>query len=80
MIRLIRLVAILLLLYVASSEAMEAGVPRLLRWNLANCPGSHSAACWASATLLSYWWLAILPVLAAAALAIDRGFAKRAAG
>ena len=76
MIRLSRIVAIFVLLFFATSAAFRFGLPRLIRWHFAYCMGNDSAVCSTSAAFLSYWWLAVLPVLVATTLLVDRVFAK----
>ena len=77
MIRLFRLVAILVLLYLALGEAIGFGLPHLIRWHFAYCMDNESAICPASASFLSYWWLACLPVIVTATVLIDRAIEKR---
>jgi hypothetical protein len=75
--KLFRPVAIFLLLYLASSGALYVGLPRLMGWHVANCADRASAACSVSAAFLSYWWIAVLPVIVTATVLFNRTIAKR---
>lgn len=76
--RFVRSVAIFILLYLAACAVLTMALPRLMAWHFTECTAA-SAICAASAMLLSYWWLAFLPVLAVATLLLDRMLARRRA-
>jgi hypothetical protein len=69
-------VAIFGFLYLGSCLVAQLGLPELIAWNFAHC-SEPSLACSVSATLLSYWWLALLPLIAIATLLINWLLATR---
>ncbi|GAB3361949.1 hypothetical protein [Lysobacter tyrosinilyticus] len=74
--RIVRPIAIFALLYLTFGSIFYIGLPRLIEWHFANCATS-TAVCSLSSTFLSYWWLALLPVLVIVTLLINRVFARR---
>lgn len=74
--KVVRPVAIFVLLYLIASLILHLGMPHLLAWHEATC-ASPSRLCSSSTLFLSYWWLAWLPMLAIVTLLIDRILARR---
>ena len=72
----IRPLLVFVLLYLASGAALHLGLPSLMSWHFKHC-SAPSLACSISAAFLSYWWLALLPVLATATLLINRVVGRR---
>jgi hypothetical protein len=72
----IRPILVFGLLYLGASVALSLVLPKLLAWHFEHCT-EPSVICSASAAVLSYWWLALLPVLGVATLLLNRAVAKR---
>ena len=76
MYRVIRPLAIFGLLYLVASATLSVALPQLMGWHFANC-SEPGLICSVSATVLRYWWLALLPILGIATLLINRALARR---
>ncbi|WP_211250712.1 hypothetical protein, partial [Arenimonas donghaensis] len=74
-----RIIAIFTLLYVASVAVIWIGLPELVVWNRGNCIGATSFTCSTSAWVLSYWWLALLPILVVLTILLDLAIGNRRA-
>jgi hypothetical protein len=74
--KIIRPIAIFGLLYLGASFALSRALPPLMAWHFTHC-SEPSRACSASATILQYWWLALLPVLGVATLVINWALVRR---
>jgi hypothetical protein len=59
--------AVFAVAYLAAAFVMPSVVPRLMRWYAPHClqGPEFAAACAPARVLLEYWWLALVPVLAA---------------
>ena len=66
-----RIIAIFAVLYLVAVGVIWIGLPELIAWNRGNCIGITSLTCSASAWVLSYWWLALLPVLVVLTILLD---------
>ena len=71
-------VAIFGVLYLACCIGVQLGLPWLIAWQFGHC-SEPSPQCAATATVLSYWWLALFPLLGAATLLINRAATRHAA-
>jgi hypothetical protein len=76
--KLVRPVVIFGTLYFASCLVVQLGLPWLLAWHPGHCR-QPSLQCSASATALSYWWLALFPLLGVATLLLNRVASRHAA-
>jgi hypothetical protein len=74
--KIIRPIAIFVLLYLGASFTLSRALPPLMAWHFAHC-SEPSRFCSASAAVLRYWWLALLPVLGVATLVVNWALAKR---
>jgi len=63
--KLVRVVGIFVLLYAAAAGVVAIGLPRLISWQFATCMHDPHppSICSVSHLVLSYWWLAMLPIL-----------------
>lgn len=74
--RTIRVLAILFALYLVAALSLSRVVPAMLHWHQANCLESATFVCYWLRVVLSYWWIAVVPVLLAATLVLDRAMPK----
>jgi H+/Cl- antiporter ClcA len=72
-----RLIAITVVLFLGFAIVIATGLPRLAAWQLEHCMGGASTGCQLSASALSYWWLAVLPLLIALTVLINWAIAGR---
>jgi hypothetical protein len=75
----IRLIAITAALFLGFVLVVATGLPRLTAWQLEHCMGGASTGCQLSASVLSYWWLAVLPLFLALTVLINWAIAGRRA-
>ena len=66
-----RIIAIFAIIFLAAVGVLWIGLPELIAWNRGNCIGVTSLTCSASAWVLSYWWLVLLPVMVVLTILLD---------
>lgn len=78
---LFRPAGIFALLYASTIGIAAALLPRLIGWHFARCTHDPQTplSCSVSAWVLSYWWLALLPVLLATTALMNWVLFKRRA-
>jgi len=81
MLRVIRGLAVFAALYLLSAGLFLFLIPQLSQWHLHSCASLPVSPikCKIGADILSYWWIALLPVLLALSIAIEWLLSRRAA-